>query len=195
MFSLFVYFLRETKAPSSYQNNYGFQRRYTCLGKIERKNEWKYSLILRGGIYHCILPKWSCAQFTNVCIRNYLCCSTSYFIFGRRGWVGFGGGFVLFISKTLGVIEDWSQENAQNRSRVGLPSARSRVGLTCTKPRVLTAPRKNMITQLTLRSVIYFHAKSNFLRQCVIDVKMTAFKTVLRVTRSIMPEFWVLQMK
>lgn len=94
MFSLFVYFLRETKAPSSYQNNYGFQRRYTCLGKIERKNEWKYSLILRGGIYHCILPKWSCAQFTNVCIRNYLCCSTSYFIFGGRG--GWGLGVVLF---------------------------------------------------------------------------------------------------
>lgn len=46
MFSLFVYFLRETKAPSSYQNNYGFQRRYTCLGKTERKNEWKYSPIL-----------------------------------------------------------------------------------------------------------------------------------------------------
>ena len=104
---------------------------------------------------------------------------------GRAGW----GWFCSFYLQTSECHRGLKSGKCSKQVSRGFTLCKTRVGLTCTKPRALTAPRKNLITQLTLRSVIYFHAKSNFLRQCVIDVKMTAFKTVLRVTRSIMPEF------
>ena len=111
------------------------------------------------------------------------------FYFWREGERGGCGWFCSIYLQTSGCHRGLKSGKCSKQISRGFTLYKTRVGLTCTKPTALTAPRKNMITQLTLRSVIYFHAKSNFLRQCVIDVKMTAFKTVLRVTRSIMPEF------